>query len=235
MRDHRQATRLVNQVNSTTQVDRVTRHMRRTSVSQEAVERLLSIPNMACLDQRVGDVRATDGGTVAHLRHDLLFADGHTKGGQLVKDPGEPTQPTIAYEGHLRGETGAGRISAVRQDMHAAAVTRARELHPAYHLNADSLAFSDGFIQPIERVVVSQSHDIEAGTVSLTHQLSRRIRPVRHHRMSMQVNPHTSDLSRCPTPSRHHDRFRALARALTTDCVRLADRPTSARDRRDRW
>src|SRR4029450_2457643 len=73
MRDHREATRLVNQVNSMTQVDRVTRHMRRTSVSQEAVERLLSIPNVACRDQRVGDVRATDGGTVTHLSHDLPF------------------------------------------------------------------------------------------------------------------------------------------------------------------
>src|SRR5215212_428226 len=202
MRDHRQATRLVNQVNSTTQVDRVTRHMCRTSVSQEAVERLLSIPDMACLDQRVGDVGATDRWAAANLSHDLLFADGHTKGGQLVKHPGEPTQPTIAYEGHFRGKTRAGRISAVRQDMHAAAVTRARELHPAYYLNADPLAFSGGFIQPIERVVVSQSHEIETGSVSLTHQLSRRIGPVGHRRMSMQVNPHTSHLSRCLTSSR---------------------------------
>src|SRR4029450_8049868 len=105
MRDHRQATRLVNQVDSTTQVDRVSRHMRWTSVSQEAVERLLSIPNMACLDQRVGDVGPTDGWAVAHLSHDLLFADGHTEGGQLVKHSGEPTQPTIAYEDHLCGET----------------------------------------------------------------------------------------------------------------------------------
>src|SRR6188474_2899572 len=79
MGNHCETTRLVNQINPTFQLDGVARHMRRTSVSQEPVEGLLSILNMASRDQRVGDMGAADGGTVAYLGHDLRFADRHAK------------------------------------------------------------------------------------------------------------------------------------------------------------
>jgi hypothetical protein len=71
-----------------------------------------------------------------------------------------------------------------------------------YQLNALPRTFGRRFIQPIEGVVVSQADHIEPGHASVTHQLRWSVCPVRHRRMRMQVNPHTSDLSRC------HDRER---------------------------
>src|SRR4029453_15825668 len=102
MGNHCGTTCLGKQTNPPFQVDRVARHMRRTSVSQEAVECLLSILNMASRDQRVGNMGAADGGTVPYLSHNLRFADRPAKCGQLPQPPGEPTQPAITDSSHLR-------------------------------------------------------------------------------------------------------------------------------------
>jgi hypothetical protein len=164
--------------------------MRRSAISEESVECLLPIANMPSLDQGIGDMWAADRGARANLRHDLRFTDRHTKGGQFRKNTSQPTQPAIANSGHLGGQARTTRISAVRQDVHAAATTRARELHPAYHNDANPLPLGCCLIKAIECIVVGQRNDIERCLSSLSYQLGRRIRPIGHQRVSMQVDPH---------------------------------------------
>jgi hypothetical protein len=95
MGDHRKAAGLMNQLDATLQLDGVTGYVSRTSVGQKPVECFLPIPNMACLDKRVGYVWPTDGGTVAYLSHHLRFANRHTKGGELNQHASQPAEPTV--------------------------------------------------------------------------------------------------------------------------------------------
>src|SRR6188508_1097770 len=86
VRNHRQPTRLMHEVDSAFHVDGVARYMSRSSVSQEAIERLLTIAHVPGLDQRVGDVWTTNRGTVAHLSHHLCLANRNTQFGQLFQN-----------------------------------------------------------------------------------------------------------------------------------------------------
>src|SRR6476659_7656469 len=96
MRNHRQPTRLVHEVDSAFHVDGVARYMSWSSVGQEAVERLLTIVHMPSLDQRVGDVWTTNRGTVAHLSHHLGLANRNAQCGQLRQDARQPAEPALA-------------------------------------------------------------------------------------------------------------------------------------------
>jgi hypothetical protein len=123
MGDHGEAACLMDQVDPAFQLDRVASYVGWAPIGQEAVERLLPISNIPGLDQRVGYVWATDGGTVAYLSHDLCLADRHAERGKLGEHPGQPAQPTVTDTSHLRSQARTVRISTVRQDVHAVAVT----------------------------------------------------------------------------------------------------------------
>src|SRR4029453_10247710 len=112
MRDHREPAGLVHQVDATIHLDRVAVNVGWTAVGQEPVECLLPIANMACRDQRIGDVRATNRGTVADLCHYLRFTDRHTKLSQLAEYAGEPTESAVAASRHLGAPLGLCWISA---------------------------------------------------------------------------------------------------------------------------
>jgi hypothetical protein len=196
--DYCQSPGLMNQLNATFQLDRVTGYVRWSAVGQEPVERLLPITDMASFDKRVGYVRATHRGTVTYLSHHLCFANWRAKGGQLGQYASQPAQPTVTDSGHLCGQPRTVRISPIRQEVHAAALARAGELHSAYQLNALPRTLSLRFIEPIEGVMVSQADYVEPGYSSVAHQLGWSVCSVRHRGMRMQVNPHTSDLSRRP-------------------------------------
>src|SRR4249920_1341637 len=168
MSNHGEASGLMHQLDSTFHLDRVAGRVGWTTVGEETVERLLPIAYMPGHDQRVGDVRATNRGTVADLGHHLGFADRYTKRSQFGQHAGQPTQATIAYQGHLRRQPWTGRISAVREDVHTAAVARARELHSAYHTDAPPLPLGHCLIQSVECVVVSQRDHVELRHSSLT-------------------------------------------------------------------
>jgi hypothetical protein len=133
--DHCKATRLVHQVDAAIHLDRVAVNMRWATIGQEAIECLLPIANMTRLDQRVSDMRATDRGTFADLSHHLCLANRHTKLCQLRENTGQSTQPAVAYSSHLSCQARTRRISAVRQDVHTAAATRAGEFHSAYYVD----------------------------------------------------------------------------------------------------
>jgi hypothetical protein len=136
VRDHCEAARVVHQVDATIHLDRVTVNVRWTTIGQEAVECLLPIANMTCLDQRVSDMWATNRRALADLGHYLRFAHRHTKLSQLCENAGQPSQPAVSYAGHLSRQTRTRRISAVRQDVHAAAATRTGEFHAAYNVDS---------------------------------------------------------------------------------------------------
>ena len=55
-------------------------------------------------------------------------------------------------------------------------------------------------IQTVEGVVISQADDVQPDCTSLTHRLSWRVRTVGDRGSSVEVDPHTSDLSRCTEP-----------------------------------
>jgi len=160
MGDHGEASCLMDQVDPAFQLDRVARYVRGAPIGQKAIERLLPISNMPGLDQRVGYVWATDGRTVAYLSHYLRLADRHAERGKLGEHPGQPAQPTVTDTSHLHSQAGTVRISTVRQDVHAVAVTRAGELHPTYHLDAHLIAFGDRFVESVKGVVVGKSHHV---------------------------------------------------------------------------
>src|SRR5215211_527941 len=69
MSDHREAARLVDEVDAVSHLDRVAGHVGRTPVGQKAVEGLLPIAHVPSLDQRVGDMRAPNRRTGADLGH----------------------------------------------------------------------------------------------------------------------------------------------------------------------
>jgi hypothetical protein len=156
----------------------------------------LPIANMTCLDQRVSDMRAANRRALADLGHHLRFAHRHTEFRKLRKNTGQPAQPAVAYSSHLGGQARTRRIRAVRQYVHAAAATRAGEFHSAYHIDAQPLPLRHCFIQAVEGVVISQPDYIESGRASLTHQLRWRVRPIGDRGVSVQIDPHTPDLSR---------------------------------------
>ena len=180
MGDHREAARLVYQIDATIHLDRVAVYMRWPAISQEAVECFLPIANMACRYQRIGDVWATNRRTLADLGHHFRFADRHTKLSQLPEDSGEPTKPAVADTGHLGSQPWIRWISAVRQDVHAAALPGAGELHSAYHTKTLPFPLRRCFIEAIKGVVISQCDDIEPHAESLAHQLSWRVRSIRN-------------------------------------------------------
>ena len=176
--DHRNAARLVHKVDAMIYLDRVSVNVRWTAIGQEAVESFLPVAHMACLDQRIGDVRAANRRTVADFCHHSRFADRHTKLSQLREDSGKPTKPALADSCHLGGQAWTGRISAVGQDVHAAAVPRARELHSAYHTKTEPFSLRRCFIEAVKGVVIGQCDDIEPCVEGLAHQLSRRVRSI---------------------------------------------------------
>src|SRR5215213_1999013 len=204
--DHRKAARLVHQVYGTINLYRVAVNVGWTTIGQEAVECLLPIANVTCLDQRIGNVRTANRRTVADLGHHLRLAHRHTQHSQLAEDAGEPTQPAVADSRHLSGQLRTCRISTVRQDVHTIALTRAGELHAADHVKTQPFSLSHCFIEAVEGVVISQCNDIETDSDRLAHQLSRCVSPVGDRGVSMQVNPHASGLPRILQrhPGLHH-------------------------------
>jgi hypothetical protein len=192
VRDHREPAGLVHEVDATIYLDRVAVNVGWTAVGQEAVECLLPITNMACRYQRIGDVRATHRGAVADLGHYLGFADRHPKRSQLAEYASEPTEPAVTDTRHFGGQPRTYWISAVRQDVHTAAATRAGELHSADHTKPEPFSLGHCFIEAVEGVVISQRNDIETDGERLAHQLSWRVRPVGDRGVRMQVNPHIS-------------------------------------------
>jgi hypothetical protein len=168
-----------------------------STIGQEAVECLLTIANMTCLDQRVSDMWPTNRGTVTDLRHHLGLAYRHTKLRQLRENAGHSAQPAVAYPGHLSGQGRTGRIRAVRQDVHAVATTGARKLHPAYQEDPQPFPLRRCFVETVEGVVISKCNDVQPNCTGLAHQLSRRVSPVRDRGVGVQVDPHSPDLSRC--------------------------------------
>jgi len=169
VRDHREPAGLVHEVDATIHLYRVAVNVGLTAIGQEPVECFLPITNMARRYERIGDVRATHRGTVADLGHDLGFADRHPKLSQLAEYAGEPTEPTVADARHLGGQLRTCWISAVRQDVHAAAATGAGELHAADYTNTEPFSLGHCFIEAVESVVISQCNDIEADGERLAH------------------------------------------------------------------
>jgi hypothetical protein len=176
--DHREAAGLVHEVDATIHLDRVAVNVGWTAVGQEAVECLLPITNMARRYERIGDVRATHRGTVADLGHYLGLADRHPKRSQLAEYASEPTEPAVADSRHLGGQPRTCWISAVRQNVHTAAATRAGELHSADHTKLEPFSLGHRFIEAVESVVISQRNDIETGGERLAYELGWRVRPV---------------------------------------------------------
>ncbi len=79
MGDHGHPARAVDQVDTATDVDRVPGHVRRTTVGQEPVERLLAVHDVTGGHQRVGDVRATDRRAGSDEGQHLLLRHRHAR------------------------------------------------------------------------------------------------------------------------------------------------------------
>ena len=192
MGDHCKAARLVHQVDAAIHLDRVAVNMRWTTIGQEAIECLLPITNMACLDQRVSDMWATDRGTFADLGHHLRFATG-TKLRQLREDTGQagPAGRRVLEPSQRPGQDSPdrrrtpGRAHCCRDEQESSirvphgplAVRPPRLLHPGRRRCRDQSA----------RRRPARLHEP-------AHELGWRVRTVGDQE-SMEVDPHASDLS----------------------------------------
>ena len=198
MGDHCKAARLVYQVDAAIHLDRVAVNMRWTTIGQEAIERLLPITHMPCLDQRVRICgRPTEGLSPTWATSASLT--GTPSSASFARTPaGRPSRPSRTRA-----------ISAARPGLAGSApYARTCTLLPRREQDSSiprttwtpSRSLPDCLIQAVEGVVISQPDDVQPDCTSLTHELSWRVRTVGDRGVSMEVDPHASDLSRCTEP-----------------------------------
>src|SRR6478735_229440 len=134
MGDDRYAAGLVDLLDATAQLDRIARDMGRAAVGEKPVEGFLAVGDVSSFDQGIGNVRAADRRTAAHLDADLLLAQWDAERGKPVQHRRQPHFATTPDQLHLRREPGMPLVWTVTQQVNALAAEAGGQLDPADHL-----------------------------------------------------------------------------------------------------
>jgi hypothetical protein len=142
--------------------------------------------------QRAGDVRAADH-AVAGDRGDLFPRHPGAERGQLGHhDPG-PADPVVADAGHRFGQGGISGVEQVGQQVQAAPVQRAGQLHSGDQ-GQPGRQRGPGLVVSGHGVVVGQRHHVQTAGPGASHHLGGRVGAVRGAAVGVQVDAHPAML-----------------------------------------
>ena len=145
--------------------------------AEDAAEGLITIAHVPPSDERVGDVRATNGSSVGGLLEDVLPLEVEVSGDPVRDHPG-PVEARGPHPLGHRPQVLVVGVEQVGEHMNAAPVIARRHLHARHEHHAEGRGCLGGLTPTRGGVVIGQGGDAQAVTMRCPHDVSWRVCPV---------------------------------------------------------
>ena len=116
-------------------------------------------------------------GVLGELRH-VGLRQGHPELGEPAQQPRQASEPPVAHRVQLPGQRRIIDAAAVAEQVHRVPADLGRHLDASQELQAQSGRRRAPLLEAVERVVVGQSHRVQAGGLGRRHEGRGGVRAV---------------------------------------------------------